>query len=868
MRLTNKELDALVLHQAGVVAQKRLARGLKLNHPEAVALIASQVQEFARDGLSVAETTARGSRILGRNHVMPGVAEMIHELSIEACFDDGTKLVCLNYPITEARLPFDLALYGSFIQKSALGISMEDTELQESEIEGESVNPQDNTENGHDIFKPGEVLTDDTSLVLNEGRLKRELRVTSVCDRPIQIGSHFPFIEANPNLIFDRAVAYGMRLDIPSGMSVRFEPGDTKRIRLVELAGNKRIYGGNNISLGPLSDERLSCALDTVHVHGFRNANEKAAREPIDVPLEMKRHAYAENYGPSAGDRVRLGDTNLFIKVESDTGSYGDEVKFGGGKVIRDGMGQAVGYNSDRTLDLVLTNALIIDAVSGIIKADIGIKNNQIIGIGKAGNPDIMPNVNPLLVIGAGTEVVAAEGMIITAGAIDCHVHYICPQLIEQALQSGVTTLIGGGTGPTQGTRATTCTPGPNNIRNMFESCDVFPVNIGFTGKGNCSSINPETLAPELEDQIRAGAMGLKLHEDWGTTPSAIDSCLRVAEKHDIQVMIHTDTLNEAGCVEDTLRAFRDRTVHAYHAEGAGGGHAPDLLRVCGEKHIIPSSTNPTRPYTVNTMDEVIDMLMICHHLDKNIREDLAFAESRMRAETVSAEDILHDLGAISLFTSDSQAMGRIGETVCRTWQTAHKMKEQYGPLPEDAETNSDNFRVKRYIAKYTINPARAHGIADYVGSVEEGKYADLVLWHPAFFGVKPELIIKGGQIVTANIGPANASIPTAEPMNFQQMFGSCGTAVTRNSLYFVSEASLTAPTDIRALYRVRREMRPVKGTRTVSKQDMLYNNYVPQIAVDPETYEVTIKNEDGEKRTLQCEPAQSIPLARRYLFF
>ncbi|XP_022709384.1 uncharacterized protein LOC111272285 isoform X3 [Varroa jacobsoni] len=826
MRLTNKELDALVLHQAGVVAQKRLARGLKLNHPEAVALIASQVQEFARDGLSVAETTARGSRILGRNHVMPGVAEMIHELSIEACFDDGTKLVCLNYPITEARLPFDLALYGSFIQKSALGISMEDTELQESEIEGESVNPQDNTENGHDIFKPGEVLTDDTSLVLNEGRLKRELRVTSVCDRPIQIGSHFPFIEANPNLIFDRAVAYGMRLDIPSGMSVRFEPGDTKRIRLVELAGNKRIYGGNNISLGPLSDERLSCALDTVHVHGFRNANEKAAREPIDVPLEMKRHAYAENYGPSAGDRVRLGDTNLFIKVESDTGSYGDEVKFGGGK------------------------------------------NNQIIGIGKAGNPDIMPNVNPLLVIGAGTEVVAAEGMIITAGAIDCHVHYICPQLIEQALQSGVTTLIGGGTGPTQGTRATTCTPGPNNIRNMFESCDVFPVNIGFTGKGNCSSINPETLAPELEDQIRAGAMGLKLHEDWGTTPSAIDSCLRVAEKHDIQVMIHTDTLNEAGCVEDTLRAFRDRTVHAYHAEGAGGGHAPDLLRVCGEKHIIPSSTNPTRPYTVNTMDEVIDMLMICHHLDKNIREDLAFAESRMRAETVSAEDILHDLGAISLFTSDSQAMGRIGETVCRTWQTAHKMKEQYGPLPEDAETNSDNFRVKRYIAKYTINPARAHGIADYVGSVEEGKYADLVLWHPAFFGVKPELIIKGGQIVTANIGPANASIPTAEPMNFQQMFGSCGTAVTRNSLYFVSEASLTAPTDIRALYRVRREMRPVKGTRTVSKQDMLYNNYVPQIAVDPETYEVTIKNEDGEKRTLQCEPAQSIPLARRYLFF
>ncbi|XP_022647587.1 uncharacterized protein LOC111244596 isoform X4 [Varroa destructor] len=779
MRLTNKELDALVLHQAGVVAQKRLARGLKLNHPEAVALIASQVQEFARDGLSVAETTARGSRILGRNHVMPGVAEMIHELSIEACFDDGTKLVCLNYPITEARLPFDLALYGSFIQKSALGISIEDTELQESEIEGESVNPQDNTENGHDIFKPGEVLTDDTSLVLNEGRLKRELRVTSVCDRPIQIGSHFPFIEANPNLIFDRAVAYGMRLDIPSGMSVRFEPGDTKRIRLVELAGNKRIYGGNNISLGPLSDERLSCALDTVHVHGFRNANEKAAREPIDVPLEMKRHAYAENYGPSAGDRVRLGDTNLFIKVESDTGSYGDEVKFGGGK-------------------------------------------------------------------------------------------------------SGVTTLIGGGTGPTQGTRATTCTPGPNNIRNMFESCDVFPVNIGFTGKGNCSSINPETLAPELEDQIRAGAMGLKLHEDWGTTPSAIDSCLRVAEKHDIQVMIHTDTLNEAGCVEDTLRAFRDRTVHAYHAEGAGGGHAPDLLRVCGEKHIIPSSTNPTRPYTVNTMDEVIDMLMICHHLDKcvygitsanstivgNIREDLAFAESRMRAETVSAEDILHDLGAISLFTSDSQAMGRIGETVCRTWQTAHKMKEQYGPLPEDAETNSDNFRVKRYIAKYTINPARAHGIADYVGSVEEGKYADLVLWHPAFFGVKPELIIKGGQIVTANIGPANASIPTAEPMNFQQMFGSCGTAVTRNSLYFVSEASLTAPTDIRALYRVRREMRPVKGTRTVSKQDMLYNNYVPQIAVDPETYEVTIKNEDGEKRTLQCEPAQSIPLARRYLFF
>ncbi|XP_028966347.1 uncharacterized protein LOC100903642 [Galendromus occidentalis] len=802
---------------------------------------------------------------------------MIDELSIEACFDDGTKLVCLHHPICENYLPLEAALYGSFV---------------------EPISDFDEPDETDDIT-PGEVQSGDGTVTLNENRVKREFGVTSTCDRPIQIGSHYPFIEANPALIFDRARSYGMRLDIAAGMSVRFEPGDTKRVRLVEVGGLRKVFGGNGFCGGKLCDQNLERAMAMIRERGFGNANDEAADEIIDVPLEISRSDYAANYGPTVGDLVRLGDTDLYVEVEKDMTSYGDEVKFGGGKVIRDGMGQCVGRSCDETLDLVLTNALIIDAVLGIVKADIGINDSRIVAIGKAGNPDIMDGVHPKLVIGAGTEVISAEGKIVTAGAIDCHTHFTCPQLVEQALHGGVTTLIGGGTGPAQGSKATTCTPGIIGMRNIFESCDAFPINFGFTAKGNCSSDDPERLAPELEEQIRAGAMGMKLHEDWGSTPAAIDSCLRVAEKYDVQVMIHTDTLNESGCVENTLEAFKGRTIHAYHAEGAGGGHAPDIITVCGIRNVIPSSTNPTLPYTRNTMDEVMDMLLICHHLDKwveandssrtlsyrsisegsaiqddlewnacrNIREDLAFAESRMRAETVAAEDVLHDLGAISCFTSDSHAMGRMGETVSRTWQTAHKMKQHFARLPEDSEAN-DNFRVKRYIAKYTINPAIANGIKEHVGSVEQGKFADLVLWHPAFFGVKPEMVIKGGQIILANSGSANASIPTAEPYVLRSMFGACGSSVGRNSLFFVSSASISPENNIQERYRVRRQMIPVKGNRSISKADMLYNDHMPSITVDPETYEVAILDASGERRVLWCDPIDTVPLSRRYFLF
>ncbi|MEH2418132.1 urease subunit alpha [Nostoc sp.] len=571
------------------------------------------------------------------------------------------------------------------------------------------------------------------------------------------------------------------------------------------------------------------------------------------MPYRMDRRAYAETYGPTVGDRIRLADTELFIEVEQDFTTYGDEVKFGGGKVIRDGMGQSPISKADGAVDLVITNALILDWW-GIVKADIGIKDGKIFKIGKAGNPYIQNNVD--IIIGPGTEALAGEGMILTAGGIDAHIHFICPQQIEVAIASGITTMIGGGTGPATGTNATTCTPGPWNIYRMLQAADAFPVNLGFLGKGNASQ--PQGLV----EQVAAGAMGLKLHEDWGTTPAAIDTCLSVAEEYDVQVAIHTDTLNEAGFVEDTIAAFKNRTIHTYHTEGAGGGHAPDIIKVCSQANVLPSSTNPTRPYTVNTLDEHLDMLMVCHHLDPAIAEDVAFAESRIRRETIAAEDILHDLGAFSMISSDSQAMGRVGEVIIRTWQTSHKMKVQRVSLnPQGTEQRADNFRAKRYVAKYTINPAIAHGIAQYVGSVEEGKLADLCLWRSAFFGVKPEIVIKGGMIAWSQMGDANASIPTPQPVHMRPMFGSFAGARHATSLTFVSQAALEK--EIPSQLGLQKTAVAVSGTRQLSKRDMKLNDALPHIEVDPETYEVRA---DGE--LLICEPATVLPMAQRYFLF
>ncbi|MFP4134068.1 MAG: urease subunit alpha [Halothece sp.] len=572
------------------------------------------------------------------------------------------------------------------------------------------------------------------------------------------------------------------------------------------------------------------------------------------MSYRMERQAYAETFGPTTGDRVRLADTELFIEVEQDFTTYGEEVKFGGGKVIRDGMGQSPISRAEGAVDAVITNALILDWW-GIVKADVGIKDGKIFKIGKAGNPYIQDNVD--IIIGPGTEAIAGEGMILTAGGVDSHIHFICPQLVETAIASGITTLFGGGTGPATGTNATTCTPGSWNIQMMLEAAEAFPVNLGFFGKGN--SAQPQG----LEEQVIAGAMGLKLHEDWGTTPASIDTCLSVADRYDVQVAIHTDTLNEAGFVEDTINAFEGRTIHTYHTEGAGGGHAPDIIKVCGQQNVLPSSTNPTRPYTVNTLEEHLDMLMVCHHLDRNIPEDVAFAESRIRRETIAAEDILHDLGAFSAIASDSQAMGRVGENIIRTWQTAHKMKVQRGllPSPDNQGESHDNFRAKRYVAKYTINSAIMHGISDYVGSIEEGKLADLCLWKPSCFGVKPEIVIKGGAIASAQMGDANASIPTPQPIEMRPMFASYGRAINRTCLTFVSQAGIDA--EIRQQLGLQKSVVPVTNTRNIGKANMKLNTATPNIEVDAETYEVRA---DGE--LLTCEPATTLPMAQRYFLF
>ncbi|CAN0025715.1 unnamed protein product [Ascophyllum nodosum] len=858
MRLAPREIEKIRLHNVGFLAQKRLARGTRLNLPECVALIATQLLEFIRNGDSVAELQDTGRQMLGHRQVMPGVATELHEVQVEGTFPDGTKLVTIANPICKENGDLALALKGSFLP------------VPELDVFGES----------EEIIHLGEVLTPpEGELEINKGRPTSTLSVTNMGDRPIQVGSHYHFMETNKELRFDRRRSYGKRLHIVAGTAVRFEPGDTKTVTLVDIAGNRIVRGGNALCDGLVDPASLDGIMEKVVAEGFGNQEEAGEDDPKGAKATVARANYAAVFGPTKGDVVRLADTDLYIRVEGDHTVYGDECKFGGGKVLREGMGQAAGVGADEVLETVITNALVVD-YTGIFKADVGMKGGLISGLGKAGNPDVMEaifscvflwgqGVTAGMTVGVNTEVIAGEGLILTAGGMDAHVHFICPQICEEALTSGLTTLLGGGTGPATGTRATTCTPHPEHMRIMLQSTDAVPMNFGFTGKGN-------TAKPEgLKEIITAGAVGLKLHEDWGTTPAAIDCCLSIAEEEDIQVTIHTDTLNESCSLEGSVAAFKGRTIHTYHSEGAGGGHAPDIIAVCGEPNVIPSSTNPTRPYTMNTIDEHLDMLMVCHHLDKGVPEDVAFAESRIRGETIAAEDILHDMGAISAMSSDSQAMGRVGEVITRTWQTADKMKKQRGQLEEDEEADAaaewtpegvktDNFRVRRYLAKYTINPALAHGMSHLLGSVEVGKLADLVLWKPSLFGAKPEMILKGGQPAWAQMGDPNASIPTPEPVEMRPMFaGKEGTAAAAScSVAFVSAASLGASGAVGG-YGLRKRVEPVRGCRGVGKKDMKLNDKLPKMAVDPETYEVRA---DGE--LLTCEPAKSLPLSQKFFLF
>ncbi|GFZ42802.1 Urease [Saitozyma sp. JCM 24511] len=833
MHLSPHEQDKLIISSLGQLAQRRLARGLVLNRSEAVALIASQLHEYIRDGRhSVADLMDLGKRMLGRRHVMEGVAEAIHDIQVEGTFPDGTFLVTVHDPVCSDSGELTVALYGSFLP-----------------IPSEDLFPLPSPPTGP---LPGAVICLKTKIQLNVGRKRWFVEVKNAGDRPIQVGSHYLFLETNPSLIFDRLLAYGTRLDIPAGTAVRFEPGERKTVSLVQVGGNRLLSGGSGLGSGPFEEsKRETTVKDLVEKGKFGHKTQERVDE-APVP-EMDREVYASMFGPTTGDRVRIADTSLWVEVEKDYTVYGDECKFGGGKVLRDGMGQASNRSDDEVLDLVITNALVIDW-SGIFKADIGVKNGRIVGIGKAGNPDTQEGITEGMIVGSNSEVIAGEKLILTAGALDVHVHYICTQLWQEALASGITTVVGGGTGPSAGTNATTCTSSKWYMQNMMAATDTIPLNFGFTGKGNDSGVKG------IRDVVEAGACGLKLHEDWGSTPEAIDRALSVGDSYDVQVNIHTDTLNESGYVESTLAAIKGRTIHTYHTEGAGGGHAPDIIVVVEHPNVLPSSTNPTRPYAVNTLDEHLDMLMVCHHLDKSIPEDIAFADSRIRAETVAAEDVLQDTGAISMISSDSQAMGRIGEVIARTWRTAAKMRDVRGPLEGDEE-GRDNERVKRYIAKYTINPAITHGMSHLVGQVAKGCLADLVLWKPENFGARPETVIKGGVIAWAQMGDANASIPTVQPVFGRPMWGAQPDAAGLNSVVWVSQASI----DNGAIqsYGLKKKAEAVKKCRDIGKKDMKLNDAMPKMSVDPETYEVQA---DG----VLCDapPATTLPLTKKHWVF
>ncbi|UBH04758.1 urease subunit alpha [Leucobacter sp. Psy1] len=690
---------------------------------------------------------------------------------------------------------------------------------------------------------PGETIAAPGTITLNPGRPVFSVEVTNTGDRPVQVGSHCHFAETNPALSFDRVAAHGLRLNIPAGTAARFEPGEARAVPLVPIGGTREVHGLRAETSG---------ALGPIPTGQPDDGNESSG------PLEIPRARYAELYGPTTGDRVRLGDTDLFAEVERDLTEPGEEAVFGGGKVLRDGMGQdgqATREDDPRMADTVITNAFILD-VTGFVKADIGIRDGHIFAIGKAGNPRTQDGVD--IVVGASTEIIAGERKIVTAGGIDTHIHFISPDQVPTALASGITTMIGGGTGPAEGTKATTVTPGAWHLSRMLEAAEEFPMNIGFLGKGHASAVAP------LAEQVRAGAIGLKVHEDWGATPAAIDAALTVADQFDVQVAIHTDTLNECGFLEDTVAAIGGRTIHTFHTEGAGGGHAPDIIAIAAHPNVLPASTNPTIPFTVNTAEEHLDMLMVCHHLSPAIPEDVAFADSRIRPETIAAEDVLHDLGVFSIMSSDSQAMGRVGEVITRTWQLADKMKAQRGHLdPADGTDGgpADNFRIKRYLAKLTLNPALAQGIADVVGSVEPGKFADLVLWDPAYFGVKPDLVVKGGSIALSVMGDPGASIPTPQPQTLRQAFAARGTAVQRSSITFLSRAAIDD--GVPGRLGLAKLIRPVHGVRDITKADLVFNDATPDIEVDPQTYEVRV---DGTPVT--CDPVDTVPLGQRYFLF
>ncbi|KAL9589296.1 MAG: hypothetical protein Q9203_001898 [Teloschistes exilis] len=769
-----------------------------------------------RDGNhSVADLMALGKTMLGRRHVLPAVISSLSELMVEGTFPSGTYLVTVHHPISSDDGDMERALYGSFLPVPSVDLF-----------------PLPDAADYRPKKLAGAVIPlKDDNIVLRKGRRRRSLRVTSKGDRPIQVGSHYHLIETNPQLEFDRLRAWGFFLDIPAGTSIRFEPGDSKTVTIVEIAGNRVIKGGNSIAPGSVRSVPEQEIQRRLEDGGFASRPDTNSDSSDLEPASMSREAYAGMFGPTQGDLVRLGLTDLWVKVEKDCTAYGDECKFGGGKTLRDGMAQASGRTHANSLDTIVTNALIVDW-SGIIKADIGIKDGLIVGIGKGGNPDVMDGVSPSMVVGSSTDVIAGEGKIVTAGGMDSHIHFICPQQAHEAVSAGVTTFLGGGTGPSTGTNATTCTPGKTHLRQMLQACDELSINVGITGKGNDSDVKG------LQEQCIAGAAGLKLHEDWGCHPAAIDACLQVCDEYDVQCLIHTDTLNESGFVEQTIAALRGRTIHTYHTEGAGGGHAPDIISVVEHRNVLPSSTNPTRPYTRNTLDEHLDMLMVCHHLSKKIPEDVAFAESRIRAETIAAEDVLHDLGAISMMSSDSQAMGRCGEVILRTWNTAHKNKVQRGFLKEDEGTDADNFRVKRYISKYTINPAIAQGMSHIIGSIEVGKLADLVIWDPARFGTKPDIVLKSGMISYAQM--------TYNP---------------RTSVTFVSQASINSGAI--ESYGLRKRVEAVRNCRNIGKKDMKFNGSMPEMNVDPETYVVKA---DGVE--CKADPATELPLTQSTYIF
>jgi len=820
-----------------------------------------------------------GTRLLGRNQVLPGVASLVSEVQVEATFPDGTKLLTVHNPIGREDGNLVLALEGSFLPVPDASIFDRRRTSTTTTAAAATTTADDDDDYGDSTVIPGQMLISPTlpDIEINPSRSLIELCVTNTGDRPIQVGSHYPFLETNAALVFDRKLSLGRRLNVPSGASVRFEPGERKTVTLVSLGGNNNVVCGNGLTGGvasmanwPEIEKRMN-----IRDGGYGNVvtTTGSSSSVADVPRGManiiSRSAYADAYGPTVGDCVRLGDTTLIARIEKDYTHYGDECKFGGGKSLREGMGQMTSVSASLALDTVITNAMIIDAKLGIIKADIGIKGNRIHNIGKAGNPDTMNGVTLTpgleMIVGPTTEVIAGEKMIVTAGGVDTHIHFICPQQCDDAIASGITTMYGGGTGPSAGTSATTCTPSPSAMEMMLRATDDMPLNFGFSGKGNTSD------ASTLIDTLNAGAAGFKLHEDWGTTPMAINACLDFADQHDVQITIHTDTLNESGYVNDTLKAIAGRTIHAYHTEGAGGGHAPDIMKIVQEDNVLPSSTNPTRPFTRNTIDEHLDMLMVCHHLDSSIPEDVAFAESRIRAETIAAEDILHDLGALSMISSDSQAMGRVGEVITRTWQTADKMKKQLGTLTEDTKASGahpdgpdDNARILRYVAKYTINPAVAHGMSHMIGSIEPGKFADLVLWKPATFGAKCEMVIKGGTIAWAQMGDPNASIPTPQPVYMRPMFGARarvagdggGTAIA-----FVSGMSVN--NGIKERLGLGKEVEAVIGTRNIGKADMVRNSATPDVTIDPETFEVVANG-----KRLWCDPVDKVPLSQRFFLF